>query len=167
MYLVTFQHRMCRRWFKQSLLNIRHHGFYCILCFSLTWQIRCTFTEWWILCLCNYFSLIFSKHPNRVASKWVSENEKFSRDTKSTRLAEFTLFCPVDFFLTDGSSSHVKHHKCILIQIQTTAAQVRLEIRRFFFCKVILRSMCNYFKFEGLQTVRTESTCSSENHVNL
>lgn len=167
MYLVTFQHRMCRRWFKHSLLNIRHHGFYCILCFSLTWQIRCTFTEWWILCLCNYFSLIFSKHPNRVASKWVSENEKFSRDTKSTRLAEFTLFCPVDFFLTDGSSSHVKHHKCILIQIQTTAAQVRLEIRSFFFCKVILRSMCNYFKFEGLQTVRTESTCSSENHVNL
>lgn len=158
---------MCRRWFKHSLLNIRHHGFYCILCFSLTWQIRCTFTEWWILCLCNYCSLIFSKHPNRVASKWVSENEKFSRDTKSTRLAEFTLFCPVDFFLTDGSSSHVKHHKCILIQIQTTAAQVRLEIRSFFFCKVILRSMCNYFKFEGLQTVRTESTCSSENHVNL
>lgn len=50
----------------------------------------------------------------------------------------------------------------LIIQFQTTAAQVRLEMSRGFFCKVILRSTCHYSKFEGLQTVS-----SSDNHANL
>lgn len=82
----------------------------------------------------------------------VSQREREVQPRHKINPTRWVHFILSSRLLTDGSSSHVKHHKCILIQIQTTAAQVRLEIRSFFFCKVILRSMCNYFKFEGLQT---------------